>query len=95
MIKLDLGNVLLKPSHRRQVMAWLKRSTRLGERVGSFELVLHLRRVKGQYEAQADVHDSLGEFGCRSRQRNWRDAVRDIAYTITLQLHDQRLRRAG
>lgn len=92
MIKLDLGNVLLKPSHRRQVMAWLKRSTRLGERVGSFELVLHLRRVKGQYEVRADVRDSLGDFGCRSRQRDWRDALRDIAHAITLQLHDHRVR---
>ena len=88
MIKLDLGNVLLKPSHRRQVMAWLKRSTRLGERVGAYELVLHMRRVKGRY-------DSLGEFGCRARQRHWRDALRDIAHSITIQLHDQRLRRAG
>ena len=95
MIKLDLGSVLLKPSHRRQVMAWLKRSTRLGERVGAYELVLHMRRVKGRYEVLANVHDSLGEFGCRARQRHWRDALRDIAHSITIQLHDQRLRRAG
>ena len=36
MIKLDLGNVLLKPSHRKQLMSWLRRSLRLGERLGDY-----------------------------------------------------------
>ena len=34
MIKLDAGNVPLKPSHRRQLMTWLKRSLRLGQQLG-------------------------------------------------------------
>ncbi len=93
MIKLHLGNVLLKPSHRRQVMGWLKRSVRLGERVGGYELIIRMQRSGGRYDVWADVHDDAGDFGSHSRQRHWRDALREVAHLITLKLHDQRLRR--
>ena len=94
MIKLDLGNVLLKPSHRKQLMGGLRRSLRLGERLGDFALSISLRRTGHMYEAQAAVSDAAGDFGCRSRQSDWRSAIRDLVKTLTLRLHDQCLRRS-
>ena len=69
MIKLDAGNVLLKPSHRKQLMGWLKRAVRLGERVGDFMLTVSMERTGRRYEARALVHNSAGDFDCRARQR--------------------------
>ncbi len=93
MIKLDSGNVLLKPSHRRQMNTWLKRSLRLGERVGEFELQLSLQRIGRAYEARAQVHDQVGDFDCRSRKRELRDAIRILAGDISNRLHDQHVQR--
>jgi hypothetical protein len=93
MIKLDFGNVLLKPSHRRQLMTWLKRATRLGEQVGNFILKLTLHRVGRTYEVRANVHDSAGDFNCRSRHHDWRDALRDVVSSLTSRLHEHRLGR--
>src|SRR5688500_10618267 len=94
MIKLDLGNVLLKPSHRKQLMTWLRRSLRLGERLRDFLLSISLRRSGRAYEAHASVKDRAGDFGVRSRKQDWREAFRDLIKTLTLRLHDQCLRRA-
>jgi hypothetical protein len=94
MIKLDLGNVLLKPSHRRQLMSSLRRCLRLGERLGNFVLSISLRRSGQKYEVVATVHDSAGDFGCRARKQDWRDAMRDLVKTVTQRLHDQCLSRS-
>lgn len=93
MIKLDFGNVLLKPSHRRQLMTWLKRATRLGEQVGNFVLKLTLHRAGRTYEVRASVQDSAGNFDCRSRHHDWRDALRDVVMSLTSRLHEHRLGR--
>ena len=93
MIKLDLGNVLLKPSHRKQLMAQLRRSLRLGERLGNFVLSISLRRSGNHFEAHADVRDRAGDFGCRARKHSWQDALRDLVRALTAKLHDQHLRR--
>jgi hypothetical protein len=93
MLKLDLGNVLLKPSHRRQLMSWLRRCQRLGERLGNFVLNLSIRRRGRIYELRANVHDSAGDFACRARTQDWRGALRDMAKTLTRRLRDQCLRR--
>ena len=45
MVKLIEGNVLLKPTQRRQLMGWLKRVQRLGERLGNFVLTITLQRL--------------------------------------------------
>src|SRR4051812_37534670 len=74
MIKLDLGNVLLKPSHRKQLMTWLRRSLRLGERLGNFVLSISVRRSGRAYQASASVQDRAGNFDVRSRKQDWRDA---------------------
>ena len=91
MIKLDSGNVLLKPSHRRQLMTWLRRAIRLGERLGNLVVTLTLQRIGRQYEVRATVHDSAGNFDCRRRDRNWHDAMRDVVMTLTAKIHTQRL----
>jgi hypothetical protein len=93
MIKLDLGNVLLKPSHRRQLMSSLRRALRLGERLGNFVLTLNIKRTGRFYEAQAAVEDRAGAFACRSRKHDWKDAFRDLVKMLVLRLHDQRLGR--
>ena len=50
MIKLEPGNVLLKPSQRKQLMTWLRRSLRLGERLGNFVLTITMQRSGRFYE---------------------------------------------
>ena len=90
-IHLDVGNVLLKPSHRRQLMTWLKRAIRLGARLGDLVVTLTLQRIGRCYEVRATVHDSAGDFDCRRRDRHWRDAMHDVVLTLTSRLHAQRL----
>ncbi|MDB5301169.1 MAG: hypothetical protein JWO87_2832 [Phycisphaerales bacterium] len=95
MIKLDEGNVLLKPSHRRQLMAWLRRPLRLGSRLGGFLLHISLHRNRRGYEVQARVHDSGSDFHCRSRQTDWRHALRDLVRAISSHLHQQCIKKAA
>jgi len=92
MVTLNAGNVLLKPSHRRQLMAWLKRATKLGQRVGDFAVSISLHRRGRQTEVWAQVTDRAGQFDCRSRQNDWRDAVREVIRDLSLRLADQRNR---
>ena len=94
MIKLDVGNMLLKPSHRKQLMARLRRALRIGSRLGEFMLVITMHRSGRQCEIQARVHDLAGDFVCRSRQHDWRDAIRELVKSIVMRLHAQQLRRA-
>jgi len=89
MIKLNEGNVLLKPSQRRQLMGWLKRSSRLGKRIGDFAVTIHLQRCGNMYEVRASVHDAAGDFKCRSRRTDWRTALRELSRTVSSRLHDQ------
>ncbi len=92
MIKLDAGNVLLKPSQRKQITSLLRRCVRLGKRLGDFVVNITMHRAGRFYEMRANVHDRAGDFACRSRQNNWQDALRTLARTLTLRLHEQRLR---
>ena len=94
MIQLDAGNVLLKPSQRKQLLSWLRRSLRLGARLGDFVLKITLHRVGKAYEVVASVHDRAGDFGCRVRQSHWRYAMRDLIRTLATRLHDQGVQRA-
>lgn len=87
MIKLDSGNVLLKPSQRRQVMAWLRRSIRLGNRLGDFLLHITLHRSGNSYEMHATVHDAGGDVHFRARQHDWRGALRDLIRSVTNHVH--------
>jgi hypothetical protein len=93
MIKLDAGNVLLKPSHRRQLMTWLRRSLKLGSRLGNFALTITLRRSGRMYDVRANVSQSKGAFDCHTRRHDWRNAVRDLVRMLTTRLHQQCLLR--
>jgi hypothetical protein len=93
MVKLEAGNVLLKPSQRRQLMGWLRRSLRLGQRLGDFALTIRISRSGNQHLATASVHDRAGDFVCRTRQREWRDALRELVHRLVTLLHRQRLQR--
>ena len=95
MIKLHAGNVLLKPSQRRQISSLLRRCVRLGKRLGDFAMDIFMRRSGRFYELRAAVHDRVGDFACRSRQNNWQDALRDLARSLTQRLHAQRLSRGA
>jgi hypothetical protein len=94
MIKLEPGNVLLKPSQRKQLMGWLRRSLRLGERLGNFLLTITFRRVGKMFDIRANVSDSYGSFSCHFRRHDWRTALREMIRTLSIRLHDQCLRRA-
>ncbi len=91
MIKLEPGNVLLKPSSRRQFMGWLKRVARLGQRLGNFDLKIRLSRVGQQLQAVASVRDRAGQFTCRTRQRDIHYVMRELIRRIMAQLHLQSL----
>lgn len=93
MVRLDAGNVLLKPSQRRQLMNCLRRSLRLGQRLGNFILTITMQRTGRQYQMLATVRDRAGQFTCRCRSRELADAMRDLARSIRNRLHDQCLQR--
>ena len=67
MIKLEPGNVLLKPSSRRQFMGWLKRVARLGQRLGNFDLKITLSRIGNQLQAVASCRAVVPEPGHSDR----------------------------
>lgn len=93
MVKLDAGNVLLKPSQRRQLMSWLKRAMHLGKRIGDFVLTIKLRRQGRLYDVRATVHDAVGDFHLGSRSSDCRDAFRTLCRQLAVRLHDQALSR--
>ena len=93
MVKLDAGNVLLKPSQRRQLMSWLKRAMHLGKRIGDFLLTIKLKRQGRLYDVRATVHDAAGDFKLGSRSADCRDAFRTLCRKLAVRLHDQALVR--
>ena len=95
MIKLDAGNVLLKPSQRKQLMAWLKRALHLGKRLGDFFMKITVRRNGRFYDVHANVHDSAGDFRCRMRRHELQQAFREMARRVAVRLHDQMLARSA
>jgi hypothetical protein len=92
MIKLDAGNVLLKPSHRRQLMTWLKRAMRLAKRLENFGLAITMQRSGRLVEIRADMSNQGKTVAFRARQHDWQDAARQIIRTLTSHLHDQMVR---
>jgi hypothetical protein len=92
MIKLDSGNVLLKRSHRKQLMSWLRRAMRLGERIGDFFLSISMQRSGKMYEVSVSAQDAVGTLNCRTRRHDWRDAMRELVRRLTHWLHEQQLR---
>jgi hypothetical protein len=95
MIQLNVGNVLLKPSHRKQVMASLRRAMKIGQRLGNFMLDLRMSRCGRNYEVRAIVRDSAGEFTCHSRRHDWRGAIRELTRMLVSRLHQQWIMRSA
>jgi hypothetical protein len=95
MIELDVGNVLLKPSQRRQMMARLRRCSKMGSRLGGFLLRINVWRTGRQYELRAAVRDRAGDFLCRVRRTDWAEAVRDLIRALSARLHHQCLVRGA
>jgi hypothetical protein len=93
MIELDVGNVLLKPSQRRQMMARLRRCLKLGSRLAGFLLRITIWRTGRQYELRAAVLGRTGGFGCRVRRADWAEALHDLIQALASRLHQQCLRR--
>jgi len=94
MIQLNSGNVLLKPSHKRQLMAWLRRAAKMGDRLGQFVLHLSLHRSGKAYEVSAFVKDSQGKFELRARSHDWHTAARNLVRMLSVRLHEQLIVRA-
>lgn len=94
MLQLDSGNVLLKPSHRKQLLTWLRRALKLGQKIGDFFIRISLHRSGRSVNIIAEVRDSLGNFQVRARNNDWRTAMRETAHMLSLRLHDQRLTQA-
>ena len=95
MIELVSRNVLLKGSHRKQILAWLRRSLKLGEKVGNFVLTITIERIGRCYQVQAQVKDQAGSFQCRTRGHQLLETCRDLVHMLSLKLHDQRLQVVG
>jgi hypothetical protein len=95
MLRLNEGNVLLKPSHRKQVMSWLRRILRLGERLGDFVLTIKLQRTGKSYEVKASVHDAAGDFDYRCKQQDWRSALREVVRNLMARIHEQYVHRVA
>ena len=93
MIQLNAGNVLLKPSQRRQILNCLRRAMKFGERLGDFALNLTLSRSGRTYELRANVRERRGGFTCRTRRNDWRDALRELMRMLVARLHAQWLAR--
>ena len=92
MLKLDAGNVLLKPSHRRQLMSWLKRAMRFAQRMGNPLVAITMHRAGKGIEIRADVTGPSGAAGFRARRSDWRGAARQIIHMLTSYLHDRMIR---
>ena len=92
MIRLIMGNVLLKPSQRRLLMARLRRSLRMGARLGGFLMTITMWRSGRQYELRADVRDAAGSFGCRARRNDFAEAMHELVRLVSGRLHGQCLR---
>ena len=94
MIEITCGNVLLKPSARRQLMNCLRRASKLGERIGGFALNLCLKRSGRKFDLRADVRDSAGAFRCHTRGSDWATTVRNFVRDLVARLHAQVIARA-
>lgn len=95
MIQLNAGNVLLKPSHRKQVLSSLRRANRLGDRLGHFNLNFSITRSGRFFEVNAEAHHSSADFTCRARRHDWQHAVQEVVHQLVNQLHTQWMLRSA
>jgi hypothetical protein len=97
MIKLESGNVLLKPSQRKQLLTWLKRASRLAQRLGNFVLTISMHRTGRLIQMSADLQCAgiaKPAKEIKVRQNDWRNAAQQLVRSLTQHLHDLQFRRA-
>jgi hypothetical protein len=94
MIQLNTENVLLKPSQRRQITAWLKRAVKYGQRLGAFTLNLTLHRSGRRCEVRAQVQCDGESFSFHHRGSDWRDAMHQMVHMLVSRLHSQWVMRS-
>jgi hypothetical protein len=56
-------------------------------------LTITLHRSGRAVEVTATVHDRAGDFLCRTRQGDWRTALRELVRDLSARLHQQSLQR--
>ncbi len=93
MITIDAGNVLLKPTQKKQMLARLKRALRLGDRIGNFMIKISLRRTGKHVEVTATGQDRLGQFAFRNRGKTWMDALHAIVRDVFRTVHSHAIGR--
>jgi ribosome-associated translation inhibitor RaiA len=91
MVQILSGNVLLKPAQKRRILSHLKRTTKLGEHVGDFNLTVSLARSGKHVEARAKVADKKGAFEVHSRDAHWETAVDGVIKQVHSKVHAQRI----
>lgn len=94
MLKLDSGNVLLKPSQRRQLMTRLRRAMKLGQRIGKFTLNLTMNRCGKCCEILLSCQDKLGAMTVKVKRHDWKDALHDAVHRLENWLHEHRCKPA-
>jgi hypothetical protein len=87
MFELDSGNVLLKPSQRKQLNTSLKRCLKFGQRLREFFLRISMHRTGKLVEIQARLRSPGGERIMKVRRTDWQDAARALVRMLTAQLH--------
>lgn len=90
MIELVSNNVVLKGSHRRQILAWLRRTLHLGERLGDFAMKVTIQRSAGKYEVKAQIHDQAGDVTCRARGQELMETCRNLVHQLSMSVRSQR-----
>ena len=93
MISLTAANVSLKPSQKKQLLARLRRSIRLGERFGNFVLKINIKGCGRHMEVTAKGRDGGGDFNYRARQLTLADCVHMIVRMVVQRLHANALGR--
>lgn len=91
MLTLDSGNVLLKPVHKKQLHARLKRITRLGERLGQFFLKITFRRSGKHVQITAQGYDRFGPFSLKSKAADWNHALHSLIQEMVSLVHQHRV----
>ncbi|GIW75341.1 MAG: hypothetical protein KatS3mg104_0404 [Phycisphaerae bacterium] len=93
MLTLDSGNVLLKPAHKKQLLARLKRITRLGKRLGQFFLKITFHRSGKHVQITAQGYDRFGPFTLKSKATDWNHAFHLLIHEISCLIHQHSVHR--
>jgi len=94
MIQLNEGNVLLKPSQRKQLLSWLRRSIKYTQRMTRCFMSISMNRCGKQVEVIATIWSGKSPTVFHAKSSDWRDATRHLIHRLSGYLHDQLIRGA-